>query len=78
VRVSRGREILNGGYESGVEPMRVCKSDEVVLEVIEWTYTGHKEIAFRSHESTYKDHGSACTRSWECLYKLFFESEVEA
>jgi hypothetical protein len=61
---SRGREILNGGYESVVEPMRVCKTDEVVLELVEWTCTGHKEIAFRSHESTYKDHGIACTSSF--------------
>ncbi len=53
----RGRKILNGGYENVVEPMRVCKTDEVVLELVEWTYTGHKEIAFRSHDST-----------WECLY----------
>jgi hypothetical protein len=50
---SRGPESTNRGYESVVEPLGVCKSDE-------WDNTGHEESACRGHESTCKDHGSAC------------------
>jgi len=42
---SRGQEINNRGYESVVEPVRVCKCHEVVIEAVEWANTGNEESA---------------------------------
>ncbi len=54
---SRGHGSTNRGYKRVVEPIRVCKSHEVVLEEMEWANTGHEVSACRGHESTCKDMG---------------------